>query len=211
VITQSAPTFTTISEKISTIRQQDKSVAEIEEVTHTIEPTQITFMKVDSAAEDRTIELEPRQGMFEYLFLYLDYGIGTDNNILPESDPIIRKLRFWVRGRENLFVKSLDGDDLAQISRFNCHQLCNWRELHESGRGILLHLADLGLTEELPFPKRTRIQLKVRVEDIEYPTQSNLTYDDLPGFVRFNVVQIRKNQLLSGDISAMSFEFLNEK
>ena len=144
------PQFTTISEKMPGVHQQDKELMRIAEVTPTFDAFKTNFTdspeQVNHLPSIPIIEIETRSGMFEYIFMWLEYPSQDVEGFFPYSDPIIQSLQFKVRGRENLFVRKLDGDDLERLSRANCHKLCNWREWHESGQGILLSLADLGLT-----------------------------------------------------------------
>ena len=148
------------------------------------------------------------------IFLWIDYPPQEVDKKFPEHDPVIDSLEFRVRGRENTFVRALNGDDLERLSRANCHKLCRWREWHESGQGILLSLADIGLTEEVAFPERNRIQLEVTCKKKIDPDKAlwddGTTDVDLPTQLKFNVVLIRQNQLFKGDIMGTRFVFLNE-
>ena len=125
----------------------------------------------------------------------------------PHSDPIIKSLRFKVRGRENLFVRTLDTDDLERLSRENSHKLCRWRDLHNDGQGILLSLADVGLTEEISYPQRDRIQLEITCLTKSTPVSLDT---ELPLYLKFTVVVVRRNQLFKGDHTGTRFVFLNE-
>ena len=82
------------------------------------------------------------------------------------------------------------------------------------GQGILLSLADIGLTEEVAFPERNRIQLEVTCKKKIDPDKAlwddGTTDVDLPTQLKFNVVLIRQNQLFKGDIMGTRFVFLNE-
>jgi len=205
-VTAKDPVFTTVSDKYPDVNQEDKSIGNIQEVTHTIDRL---FQTVVKEGKEPYIQFEPRSGMFEYLFLWVDYPVVGGESVYgrPLYDPVITNLSFKVRGRENQFVKSLDSDDLERLSRSNCHKLCNWRDWHEQGRGILLHLADIGLTEEAPFPKRMRIQLEVTCKSMKH----GVIASEVPDYLRFNLVQLRNNRLFTGDITGTTFEFLNEK
>ena len=145
---------------------------------------------------------------------------------LPTHAGIITSLRYKIRGRENQFVKVLDEYDLERLSRLNAHTLSKWRELHDAGRGILLHLADIGLTEEVTYPARNRIEMDITLQSFrdasdgtglqtgetigKYNTFSYINADDFPKH-RFTVCLIRHNQLLKGDIVGTRFTFLNEQ
>ena len=120
---------------------------------------------------------------------------------------MITQLEIRVRGRENQFVRVLDKYDIERLSRQNCHDECDWRTLHERGQGVLLHLSDIGLTEEIPFPRRKRIQLEISMllDETEDLTQISLSERV------FHVVLIRQNQLLQGGVSGCRFSFLNEQ
>ena len=125
----------------------------------------------------------------------------------PEHDPIITQLRVSVRGHENLFVKVLEKHDLERISRQNSHKLCDWRTLHDHGQGILLHLSDIGLTRDIPFPKKKRVQIEVSLvsDETEHSTIAAMTDQR-----QFHVVVVRQNQLLSGDSLGCRFSFVND-
>ena len=126
-----------------------------------ITPTLDVFTEQYTYQQMPKISLETRSGMFEYIFLWVEFLTEEGSFYYPDTDPVITSLQFKVRGRENLFIRELDGDDIERLSRENAHSLCKWRELHENGQGILLHLSDIGLTEEIPFPEKKRIQLEV--------------------------------------------------
>ena len=207
-----APHFTTISEKLPGVSQHDKEVMSIVEITPTFDAYKKTFLSSADAESIPTIQIETRSGMFEYLFLWIEYPTQAVEHFFPYTDPVIQSLEFKVRGRENLFVRQLDADDLERLSRENCHKLCKWREWHESGQGILLSLADLGLTEEIPYPERKRIQLEISCLKKKDPENAldGTTVVGLPDFLEFNVVVIRRNQLLKGDFTGTRFVFLNE-
>ena len=203
----SYPEFTTISEKHGRINQEDKEVLQIGELTSTIE----RHSKLYERADLPTIEIEVRQGMFEYLFCWIEYKRNPIYQNLPLTDPVITGLRIHIRGRENLFLKSLDASDLEQLSRYNCHKDCDWRALHDNGQGILLHLSDIGLTEEIPFGKRERIVLSVELTDrVQLKTPETGDFFEGSQQQVFNVALIRENQLLSGDFKSCRFEYYNE-
>jgi hypothetical protein len=164
------------------------------------------------------LEIETRQGQFEYVFLWTQLLRKSEDVALPSTNPVIEKLRITVQGRENRFVRELDRFDLERMSRNNCHELSDWRTMHEAGRGILLHLADIGLTEEIPFPFRARFQLEFQLVQSKDPAPEvfgnhdymtsyyALTYNQRT----FHAALIRHNQLLRGDNTDMRFVFLNE-
>jgi len=215
------PQFTSISEKIPGAHQGNKEVMTIAEITPTFDAYEITYAEhtysdtgVIISKTIPRIEIETRSGMFEYLFMWIEYPAQSVDGYYPVGDPVIQSLKFKVRGRENLFVKQLDADDLGRLSRANCHKLCNWRDWHDSGQGILLSLDDIGLTEEVPYPERHRIQLEVSCLSKKDPAKSldpeGLWHIDLPDKLQFNIVIIRHNQLLKGDFTGTRFVFLNE-
>ena len=179
----------------------------IAEVTPTFDAYKTQFVDRPGDETIPTIKIETRSGMFEYLFLWIEYPSQIDVMDFPFSNPVIESLKILVRGRDNLFVRTLIADDIERLSRENCHKLCKWRELHESGQGILLSLADIGLTEEIPFPQRERIQLEITCLSKSKPLTNEV---NTPDFVDFNVVIIRRNQLFKGDFTGTSFVFLNE-
>ena len=149
--------------------------------------------------------------MFEYLFLFLQYPlqpVGNEREVYPYTDPVIQSLEFKVRGRDNLFIRKLNGDDLERLSRENCHKLCKWRDWHNQGQGILLHLSDIGLTEEVAYPQRKRIQLEVTCLSKKNPDKAHQI--PLPEHIEFNAVLVRRNQLFKGDHTGTRFVFLNE-
>jgi len=190
----------------------------IAEVTPTFDAFKTTFAATIQDALDLQLpsipilEIETRSGMFEYLFMWIEYPSQPVEVFFPNSDPVIQSLQFKVRGRENQFVRQLDGDDLERLSRANSHKLCNWRDWHEYGQGILLSLADIGLTEEISFPERERIQLEVSCLSRKDPEKAldSSTHVALPMVLEFNVVIIRRNQLFKGDFTGTRFVFLNE-
>lgn len=166
-----------------------------------ITPTLDVFSANYEVGEPALVSIETRSGMFEYLFLYCTYPDACLFASCHEHDPVITKLEFRVRGRENQFIRVLDQYDLERISRQNCHKLSNWRELHDHGQGLLIHLRDIGLTEEVSFPRRKRIQLDISLlSDTSVETDSRT----------FHVVVIRQNQLLVGDVLGCRFSFVNE-
>ena len=204
ITSNESPEFTCISEKLAGLDQRNKEVLDIHEIT----PTLDTFSTKYSPGESALVELETRYGMFEYLFLYVKYVRSTSDAQSPEHDPVITKLKFMVRGRENLFVSVLDQYDIERISRKNCHALCDWRALHDHGQGVLIHLSDIGLTEEIPFPQKKRIQLDITlVEDTTELSDIRAISNDVR---TFNVVVVRQNQRLDGNDLGCRFSFLNE-
>ena len=209
----SPPEFTTISEKRPGVKQQNKSVMRIAEVTPTFNHYEIKYGGVGVeyggyGGVTPKIEIETRSGMFEYLFMWINFMQDTFSHTFPQTDPIITSIQLKVRGRENLFVRQLDADDIERISRENCHRYCNWRVLHNSGQGILLHLRDIGLTEEVAFPERKRIQMEITLLS---ETGPDIPDYELAGYSKsFNVVLIRQNQLFQGDVVSSNFVFLNE-
>ena len=197
------PEFTCISEKLPQTHQDNKDVMNIHEITPTIDH----FFTSYSQGSVAKIDVETRSGMFEYLFLYLKYARGSSDLQTPLHDPVITQLEFKVRGRENLFVKVLDQYDIERISRNNCHKLCDWRYMHNHGQGTLLHLSDIGLTEEIAFPRRKRIQLEI---SLLADTTDLSTTTTLPDMREFHVAIIRQNQLLMGNVLGCKFSFVNE-
>ena len=211
VVNASEPTeFTTISEKYRQVNQDDKDVLTIAELISTPERHSIDFTRDDYPG----MQIEVRQGMFEYVFCWVEYTRDNVYSYQPVVDPVISGLSIRIRGRENLFVKSLSASDLEQISRHNCHRDAKWRELHESGQGVLLHLADMGLTEEVPFGPRERLELGIELTSTVEPTwnENDRIADFMYGSRQqvFNVALIRENQLLRGDVKSCRFEFYNE-
>ena len=204
ITSEDSPEFTCISETLPGVNQGDKHVMRLNEITATLD----TFEKQYSPGETATVEFETRSGMFEYLFLHCKYVRSTDDFQSPEHDPVITQLRFKVRGRENQFVRTLDQFDLERLSRQNCHALCDWRTLHDHGQGVLLHLSDVGLTEEVPFPERKRIQLEVTLlADTTEQTTITAVLEDKR---LFKVVVVRQNQLLTSNWEGARFSFVNE-
>jgi hypothetical protein len=119
-----------------------------------------------------------------------------------------------VRGRENLLVRDLDRFDIQHLSQPNCHPDADWRDLHNAGQGVLFHLEDLGLTEEIPFGPRERIVIKLTLltsEDPEAETFEHLsTQSSLDGPRTFHVALLRENQLLTGDSTQIEFRYDNQ-
>ena len=207
----SDPVFTSISEKLPGVRQENKELMKIAEVTPTFNVYTVPFTDEYGSETLPTIEIETRSGMFEYLFMWIEYDASVSHQVThyPATDPVIQSLRFKVRGRENLFVRQLDADDLERLSRANCHKLCRWREWHEEGQGILLSLADVALTEEISYPQRARIQLEITCLTKKNPELGEGEFD-LPLYLQFYVVVICRNQLFMGDSTGTKFVFLNE-
>jgi hypothetical protein len=197
--------------------QRDKDVSKIGEVTHTINRYEVDYVE---GYKYPTISIETRAGQFEYVFLYCDFiRKSKEDMIMPTKQPVISAIQYKVFGRENRFVRELDTYDLERLSRDNCTALSDWRTFHEEGRGVLLHLSDLGLTEEVPFPRRGRMHieftlLKTRLPDIETSniyTTEDIVKEDSTHTRRFTVCLLRNNQLLKGDIRDIRFTFLNEE
>ena len=156
-----------------------------------------------------SIEIETRQGQFEYLFIFCAYTTRGAQRV-PEVEPIITSLRLWVEGNENNFVRDLDENELERLSRQNCHTYSNWRELHDKGQGLLLHLADLGLTNEAPFPKRKRVHITLKLLTTKEPEEDPyLVYTAVTR--EFHVCILRSNQLFESSHMDCRFTFLNEK
>ena len=197
--------FTYVSEKLPGVRQQDKSVMSLTEISSTFNE----YSKTAGINEIVTFEVEEAYGQFEYLFLYTDYLIDSTETTFLETDPVITSIQYKVRGRENLFVRDLDRFDLERISRSNCNRLSNWRELHNNGQGILIHLADLGLTEEIAFPEKKRIQLEFSVLTWKNPESSGQVAR--PTKQTTHCVFIRQNQLFKASHERSEFLFLNDK
>jgi len=204
------PQFTTIRE-MDEFDQADKDVSTIGESTHTIEVYTADF----APGETPSIKVITRQGQFEQFFMYVDILKESSRNaIMPSKSPIIKTLQYFVRGKENRFVRELSRFDLERMSRSNCHELSDWRTYHEAGRGLLIHLADLGLTEADPFPFRDRVELEFKLLGIQEP-ELETDGQDTTLFTetnkrRFTIALIRHNQLLKGNIRDMRFKFLNE-
>jgi hypothetical protein len=209
IVTTRDLTYSTIRE-MDSFQQQDKSVSNISEVTHTINKYEATYTR----GETPEIEISTRQGHFEYAFLYVDFT-HTDEPVLPTTSPIISSIRYMVYGRENRFVRDLGQHDLERMSRDNCSELSDWRKLHESGQGILIHLADLGLTEAAPFPRQGRIQISFKLLSTTDPVTETIGSNSTANVLeqnprRFTVALIRHNQLLRGDTKDIRFSFFNE-
>ena len=121
-------------------------------------------------------------------------------------------------GTENLFLSRLDKYDIERVSRSNCHKHCNWRDLHDKGQGILIHLSDLGLTREIGYGPKKRISLKISVNSTITPEEKAAVVTFKPTLlgevpeadIETTLVLIRNNQLLRGDIRDMRFTYLNE-
>ena len=69
----SEPEFTTISEKLPGIDQFNKDVMTLSEVTPTFNSYSTIFSDSLGAETIPTVEIETRSGMFEYLFMWIDY------------------------------------------------------------------------------------------------------------------------------------------
>ena len=127
--------------------------------------------------------------------------------------PVITAIRMWVEGNENNFVRDLDRFELERLSRGNCHPYSDWRALHEAGQGILLHLRDIGLTNEKPFPKKKRVHIKIELlqaaESSIDDAFMTAKKDDIAR--EFHVCILRSNQLFTSSQTDCRFEFLNEK
>ena len=182
------------------------------ESSHDIQEYTVQYAR----GEKPSIELSTRQGQFEYVFLWCDFIKRAADENMPTSRPVISSLRYSVDGRENRFVRELDRFDLENMSRENSHELCDFRKLHDSGRGVLLHLGDFGLTESVRFGFKYRLALKFELTSTTDPLVETgpwgTTADVISGATRtFNIALIRHNRLLSGDIVSTRFEFLNEK
>jgi len=199
-------------------KQADKQLSKIGETTHTIRKHEVTY----SPGDKPIIQIETRQGNFEYVFLWTQLKRTSETIALPTTNPVIEGLRLHVQGRENRFVRALDRFDLERMSRSNCHELCNWRERHEKGEGILLHLADLGLTEEIPFPFRARFQIEFQLTASKDPeTEQFGNHETMSSYYAlsgadanqrtFHAALIRHNQLLRGDSADLRFVYLNEE
>ena len=177
----------------------------IDEIT----PTFNSYSSEYDPVQNAEINIVTRSGMFEYLFLYCKYKRASTDTQSPYYEPVITQIKFKVRGRQNMFVKVLDQFDLERLSRQNCHSLCNWRVLHDQGQGILLHLADIGLTEEIAFPKRKRIQLQISMLS-DTTEKANIIHEIATDRRVFHAVLIRQNQRMSGDRMGCRFSFFNE-
>ena len=74
---------------------------------------------------------------------------------------------------------------------------------------FLIHLADLGLTEEIAFPEKKRIQLELSVFTWSYP---NIVFPVIqPVQQTTHCVFIRQNQLFKASHERSEFLFLNDK
>ena len=117
----------------------------------------------------------------------------------------------WVEGNENNFVRELDAFELERLSRVNCHPLSDWRKLHEAGQGVLLHLRDLGLTNEQPFPKKKRVHIRFKLlQAVESHMVANY-WGDKAIKREFHACILRSNQLFTCGPLDCRFEYLNEK
>ena len=205
ITAESDPVFTTISEKINNTEQEDKSLMRVDEITPTFNAYEQEYVPGQTAE----IQIQTRSGMFEYIFLFCKYKRVSTDTQSPYNEPVVTKLRFKVRGRQNQFVRVLDSYDIERLSRGNSNTLCNWRELHEKGQGVLLHLADIGLTEEIPFPKRKRIQLEISLLE-DTTEKADIIHEITTDKRIFHAVLIRQNQRMVGDAMGVKFQFLNE-
>ena len=191
--------------------QDSKMVSRVGESTHDIVRQSTTFLR----SEKPEIEFETRQGQFEYVFMYVDFIKTSEDNNIPTRSPVIKSLRYFVENRENRFSRELDMFDLENMNRRNCHEISDFRTLHESGRGILLSLADLGLTESVEFGFKYRMLIRFEVDTVD-PESETGPYGVTTDFIadstrRFTVALLRHNRLLSGDALGTRFEYLNEK
>jgi hypothetical protein len=118
----------------------------------------------------------------------------------------------WVEGNENNFIRDMDQFELERQSRRNCHPYCDFRALHESGQGILLHLRDLGLTNEAAFGEKKRVHLTFQLRNaLEPKLADEFVNADLKKARYFHVCILRGNQLFTGNHLDCRFEYLNEK
>jgi hypothetical protein len=192
--------------------QEDKQVSRIGEASHTL----TRYTKEYAPGETPALEIETRQGQFEYAFLYVDFIRTASDNVMPSKQPVIECLRYSVFGRENQFTRYLDRFDLERISRENCNQLADWRGFQENGRGLLIHLSDLALTEEVPYPTRGRMKLEFTLLETVQPDVETFGHNTTENVIagnqrRFTVCLLRHNRLLKGDIRSMRFTYLNEE
>ena len=210
-ITPQTPQFATIREH-DEFQQSDKRIMQIAEVTHDIMKYKTNFVN----GEKPEIEIETRQGQFEYMFLYVDLLKRAEDFVMPTKNPIVGSLQFKVFGRENRFIRELDNRDLEHISRKNCNELSDWRSLHEAGRGVLIHLSDLGLTGSVPFGPKERVRMSVKLlscvdpaveTDIDYQ-QTDTQINNCPR--QLTVAMLRFNRVLRGAIDQIEFSYLNE-
>ena len=204
--------FSTIAEQDS-FKQEDKSVSRAFEITHTTRHYTDSYHATEGSsviAFPPQIQLESRQGQFEYAFMWCDY---THSHTSKTSQPKITSIRLWVEGNENTFVKDINGPELERLSRGNCHQFSDWRTLHNAGQGILLHLRDIGLTNEAPFPQKKRVHLNFQLREAVEPAIPDpyMSTEDHKNRRRFHVCIIRSNQLFTCGSVDCRFEFLNEK
>jgi hypothetical protein len=217
-VTPQPTQFKTVSILDDSFTQQHKSVSTIGESSHTIDRYQQSF----SVGETPSIKLETQRGQFEHIFMYVDFERVATDPVMPTSNPVITSFQYKVYGQDNLFVKELTRFDIERFSRNNCHELSNWRDMHEAGRGILLHLSDLGLTNETPFPFRDRIALEFKLLTSADPAAETINRESTswrisgapgepPNQRRFTVALIRHNNILKGDTRSVRFEYLNEQ
>ena len=207
--------FITISEMSDSFKQEDKSVSRIGEITHQIVPYSVDF----EIADTPRIRFETRSGNFEYVFLYITYIKTSEDGALPTKNPIITSLNLSVRGKDNLFLQSLDKYELERITRSNSHTLSKFRDLYEAGQGCFLHLSDLGLQNEQPFPARGRVELEFQLLSQESPEVEIFGDDNTQAVLdganqrkrRLHVVLYRSNWLLRGNTQDMRFTYLNEE
>ena len=208
VISEGTPEFVTMSNNHVHNQQGDKDTMSMREISPTFE---VYKKQYSTLTEPVVFEFESRSGNFEYLFAFIRYAVG--DNVLPKENPRVTGITLRIKGRENQFLKKLDEYDLERLSHDNAHELCQWRELHELGQGVLIHLGDIGLTEEKPFPERKRIQFRIELTSERLP-KKEVIYDkeeSVPGSVRVvTLALIRQNQMLSGDVRGLRFEYLNE-
>ena len=210
-ITPEPARYTTLREA-DVFNQAEKDVSKMAESSHDIQ----IYSKVFSAGELPEIEFQTRQGQFEYVFMFCEFIKRTTDSVMPSTSPVVSSLRYYVRGRENRFVNTLDRYDIENTSRRNCHELSDWRAMHEAGRGVLLHLADFGLTEDVAYGPRERMEIKFQLTstvDPEAQTVGDLSTQDVISNAqrRFTIALIRQNRLLEGDIRELRFSYLNEK
>jgi hypothetical protein len=203
------PEFTTISEMQSHL-QHTKEMSTIYELSSTLD----TYRKLFIPGTTPQLSLETQFGMFKYIFMYVSIPQTSHSTAYPSTNPVITSFNYAVRGRENVFVQNMDRYDIERLSRRNCHIDCNWRELHNKGQGVLLHLEDLGLTEEVPYGERGRIVLDITLLTTLEPSVEVFggvsTVYSLFAEREFVVVLIRDNQILKGDWQALEFVNLNQ-
>ena len=88
--------------------------------------------------------------------------------------------------------------------------------MHEAGRGVLLSLADFGLTGSVEFGFKYRLKIEIQLVLETDPDTEQGVYGDTSDTIasaqrQFTVALIRQNRLLHGDVSQLRFEYLNEK